>query len=196
MKDLRILLLLLLAPLFCLTSCEESTEVNDYANWEVRNKQYIDSIATVARANAGGDWNVFLADGLDPEKQWSNEYYVYCKVLEKGTGTKTPVYTDNVTINYKGRLMPTASSPQGFLFDSSYDGELNPQFDVPVTLSLSGTVGGFCTALQHMVSGSRWLIYIPANLGYGNSVVSGIPAGSTLIFDVNLVSFTSEDENE
>lgn len=196
MKDLRILFFLLLCPLFCLTSCEESDEMGEFDNWEKRNTEFIDSIASVARANADGKWQVFLAYGLDPEKEWDNEYYVYCKVLEEGEGTKNPLYTDNVTVNYKGRLMPTSNYPEGFVFDSSYDGELDTAFDVPVTLSLPSTVGGFSTALQHMVAGSRWDIYIPSTLGYGASAVSGIPVGSVLVFDVDLVSFTSMDRAE
>ena len=194
MKDLRILLLLLLAPLFCLTSCEESKEAGEYDNWDVRNRQYIDSIATVARTAEGGEWKIFLADGLDATKEWGNEYYVYCNVLEEGAGTMSPLYTDSVAINYQGRLMPTSKNKAGFLFDSSYDGELNPDFDVPVKLPLSGTVIGFATALQHMVSGDRWRIYIPAGLGYGSETFNGIPGGSALVFDVNLVSFTGDEE--
>lgn len=192
MKKFKYILFLLLAPLFSLTSCEESSEVGEFDNWEKRNVEYIDSIATVARAATGGEWKVFLADGLDPSKEWSNEVYVYCHVLEEGTGTKSPLYTDSVTINYQGRLMPTSKNPAGFLFDSSYEGELEPDFDVPVTMILSGTVTGFSTALQHMVSGDFWRIYIPATLGYGYSDFNGIPGGSVLVFDVNMVSFESE----
>jgi FKBP-type peptidyl-prolyl cis-trans isomerase FklB len=88
--------------------------------------------------------------------------------------------------------MPTSKNPTGFLFDSSYEGELEPDFDVPVTMILSGTVTGFSTALQHMVSGDFWRIYIPATLGYGFSDFNGIPGGSVLVFDVNMVSFESE----
>ena len=189
MKDIRILLLLTMSVLFGLTSCEESDEAGEFDNWQQRNTQFIDSIAAVARANAYGDWKVFLAQGLDTAKVWGNEYYVYCRVVEEGSGTAHPLYTDNVVINYSGRLIPTATYKDGYIFDSSYSGELNPAFNVPVTMPLAGTVEGFCTAVQQMTDGDIWEVYIPYQLGYGATGTSGIPAYSTLIFDINLVSF-------
>ena len=85
--------------------------------------------------------------------------------------------------------MPSDTYKDGYIFDSSYSGELNPAFNVPVTLPLSGTVEGFCTAVQQMTDGDVWEVYIPYQLGYGAKGSSGVPAYSTLIFDINLVSF-------
>ena len=178
-----------MSVLFGLTSCEESDEAGEFDNWQQRNTQFIDSIAAVARANAYDDWKVFLAQGLDTAKVWDNEYYVYCRVVEEGSGSVHPLYTDSVVINYSGRLIPSATYKDGYIFDSSYSGELNPAFNVPVTLPLSGTVEGFCTAVQQMTDGDIWEVYIPYQLGYGAKGSSGIPAYSTLIFDINLVSF-------
>ncbi len=189
MKNIRIFLSLMLSALFGLTACDESNEVGEFDNWQQRNTQFIDSIAAVARANAYDDWKVFLAQGLDTAKVWGNEYYVYCRVVEEGSGTAHPLYTDNVVINYSGRLMPSATYKDGYIFDSSYSGELDPAFNVPVTLPLSGTVEGFCTAVQQMTDGDIWEVYIPYQLGYGAKGSSGVPAYSTLIFDINLVSF-------
>lgn len=189
MKSIKILFTLTLSVLFGLTSCEETTDVGEFDNWQSRNTQFIDSIAGVARANTYGDWKVILADGLDPMKQWGNDCYVYCQVIEEGSGTEHPLFTDSVVVNYSGRLMPSATYPDGFLFDSSYSGDFNPSFNVPVVMPLSGTVPGFCTAVQDMVDGDRWKVYIPYQLGYGENASSSIPAYSTLIFDINLVSF-------
>ena len=189
MKSIKILFTLTLSVLFGLTSCEETTDVGEFDNWQSRNTQFIDSIAGVARANTYGDWKVILADGLDPMKQWGNDCYVYCQVIEEGSGTEHPLFTDSVVVNYSGRLMPSATYPDGFLFDSSYSGDFNPSFNVPVGLPLSGTVPGFYTAVQDMVAGDRWKVYIPYQLGYGEKVSASIPACSTLIFDINLVSF-------
>lgn len=188
-RSLRILLSLTLSVLFGLTSCDESTEVGEFDNWQERNALFVDSIAAVARANTYGDWRVYLADGLDTAKVWGNEYYVYCQVLEEGSGAAHPLFTDSVVINYAGRLIPSATYPDGYLFDSNYRGELNPSFNVPSTLPLSGTVTGFYTAIQNMVDGDIWKVYIPYLLGYGVEGTSGIPGYSTLIFDINLVSF-------
>ncbi|MBO7239793.1 MAG: FKBP-type peptidyl-prolyl cis-trans isomerase [Bacteroidaceae bacterium] len=191
MKELKILLSLMVLALLGLTSCDESSDAGEFDNWQARNVQFVDSIATVARANTYGDWKIFLADGLNPEKEWSNEYYVYCQVIEEGNGTTHPLFNDSVVINYSGRLIPSATYPDGYLFDKSYSGELNPSFNVPATLKLSETVTGFCTAIQNMTDGDIWKIYIPYMLGYGVNGTSGIPAYSTLIFDINLVSFHS-----
>lgn len=191
MKELKILLSLMVLALFGLTSCDESSDAGEFDNWQARNVQFVDSIAAVARANTYGDWKIFLADGLNPEKEWSNEYYVYCQVIEEGNGTTHPLFNDSVVINYSGRLIPSATYPDGYLFDKSYSGELNPSFNVPATLKLSETVTGFCTAIQNMTDGDIWKIYIPYMLGYGVNGTSGIPAYSTLIFDINLVSFHS-----
>ena len=189
MKSIRILFTLTLSVLLGLTSCEESVEVGEFDNWQQRNTLFIDSIAQVARENAFDDWKIILAEGLDDSKQWGNECYVYCQVLEDGYGTAHPLFTDSVLVNYSGRLMPSATYPAGYRFDSSYSGDFNPSFNVPVGMTLSGTVPGFYTAGQNMVDGDTWKVYIPYQLGYGERATSGIPAYSTLIFDINLVSF-------
>lgn len=178
-----------------LSSCEETVAPGDYDNWQERNMSYIDSIAKVAKENVDGTWKICLATGLVDSVQWADEYYVFCKVLQAGDGTEHPDYTDTVLVNYSGRLIPTKTYPKGYVFDCSYSGELEPEFDVPVELPLDETVPGFYTALQQMVagktmfSGDIWRVYIPAELGYGATATSGVPAYSTLIFDINLVSF-------
>ena len=189
MKDIRILFLLTMSVLFGLTSCEESAEAGEFDNWQQRNTQFIDSIADVARANVYDDWKVFLVQGLDSTKVWGNGDYVYCRVKEEGAGTTHPLFTDSVVVNYSGRLMPSATYPDGYQFDSSYKGDFNPAFNVPVTMPLAGTVEGFCTAVQQMTNGDVWEVYIPYQLGYGAEGTTGVPGYSTLIFDINLVSF-------
>ena len=195
MDKIKLFCLSLLACFCVFVSCDDTVEPSDYDNWQERNIAYIDSIATVASINADNSWKIFPATGLVDTVDWDDEYYVYCKVLQVGDGIEHPDYTDTVLVNYSGRLIPTKTYPDGYIFDSSYDGELEPEFDVPVELPLDGTVPGFNTALQQMVagktlfSGDIWRVYIPANLGYGAKEKAGIPAYSTLIFDINLVSF-------
>lgn len=190
MKNIKILLSLMMLALFGLTSCDESSEAGEFDNWQERNTQFIDSIAAVARANVDGDWKIILNAALpDTSKVQPNYEYVYCQVIEKGRGLTHPLSTDSVFLNYSGRLMPSASYPDGYLFDSSYKDELQPSFNVPAGFPLSGTVDGFYTAVQNMVVGDVWKVYTPYQLGYGVSGTTGIPAYSTLIFDINLVSF-------
>lgn len=199
MKDLKVLFFLL-SLLFVFASCEDTTEVGEYDNWQQRNIAFIDSIANVARANADGNWKVIPATGLDESKEHENEYNVYCYVLQAGDGTVHPKFTDTVKVNYSGRLIPSKSYPKGFVFDGSYEGELEPEFDVPTDLQLQKTVPGFYTAVQQMVagktpySGDIWRVYIPADLAYGSETKSGIPAYSALIFEINLVAFCAAGE--
>ena len=189
MKDIKLLFTALLLALFTFASCDEKEETGDFDNWKERNAQYIDSIAGVARANTDGLWKIVLAEGLDSSREWPVGCYVYCKVLTEGSGTAHPAFTDSVAVNYSGRLIPSVNYPKGYIFDSSYDGELDPDFDVPVTFALNGTVPGFYTAVQKMTEGDTWRVYVPYELGYGTEDGAAIPGYSTLIFDINLVSF-------
>lgn len=93
------------------------------------------------------------------------------KILTVGTGA-LPTATDKVTVNYVGTLI------NGTQFDANN----GTQFTV------NGVIAGWTEALQLMPVGSRWMLYIPANLGYGTTSQTNIPAGSVLIFDVTLLS--------
>lgn len=106
---------------------------------------------------------VTLADGL--------QY----KVLTKGNGP-IPKPTDSVTVNYEGRLI------NGQVFDSSY------KRGQPATFQLNQVIKGWTEALSKMPVGSTWELYIPADLAYGDRALPGIPANSTLIFKVELLS--------
>ena len=191
MNNWKLFFLLLFFSLIGFSSCEETPEVGEYDNWQARNIAFIDSIASVARANSDGNWKVFPATGLDENKEWGNEYNVYCNILHAGSGVEHPAFNDTVEIYYTGRLIPSRSYPKGFLFDSSYDGELEPEFDPTVKMLLDRTVPGFYTAVQQMVDGDKWRVYIPSNLGYGAEEKGYIPACSALIFEIDLVSFSS-----
>lgn len=179
----------------CFTSCEETAEVDEYANWQARNTEYIDSIAAIAEANTDGKWKKILSFKLNETSidstatEWDNSCYIYCHIESEGTGTKSPVFSDTVLVNYRGSLIPTTSYPQGKVFDQSYLGELNHETNKPKKFSCGGIIVGWSTALQQMKKGDVWKVYIPAKLGYGSSSQSNIPAHSTLIFTINLVDF-------
>ena len=173
---------------FIFVSCEETEGVaSPYTNWEVRNQAYVDSIAEVAKNNPS-EWKIFpsykLPTSLDVNLMDVNDK-IYCKVLEEGDGDVTPVFTDYVSVHYRGKLIPLYDGSE-YVFDQSYQGELNPEVAVPVTLTLSEVITGWTTALQQMKIGDRWELYIPSDLGYGDSGNTGIPGFSTLIFDVAL----------
>ena len=180
---------LLFSVSFAVSSCEETEGVVDpYFNWEERNQFYIDSIARVAQANPD-QWKIIHTYKFNPPVNDLNpkvNNYVYCKVLENGTGTVKPLFTDTVATNYRGKLIPLYNGSE-VIFDQAYQGELNPEIAVPVEFAVNGVIEGWTTALQQMVEGDRWEMYIPYNMAYGQLGNSNIPGYSTLIFDVHLV---------
>ena len=97
------------------------------------------------------------------------------EVLELSDGTDKPSATDKVTVHYHGTLI------DGSVFDSSVDrGE-------PIAFGLNQVIPGWTEGVQLMSVGDKYRFYIPASLGYGNRRVGSIPAGSVLIFDVELL---------
>ena len=177
-------------------ACSEESEVGEFENNQrERNVNYIDSVASVARANQGSavnQWKVIQSYHLSSDfVSTDNQDYVFAQIKEVGTGSASPLYTDSVSVNYRGHLIPTVSYPGGKVFDQNFYGELtdveNKKIMVPSTFSLGGVVDGWTTALQQMHVGDVWRLYIPQSLGYGSSTSnSNIPAYSTLVFDVYL----------
>lgn len=103
------------------------------------------------------------------------------KVLTQGTGPK-PTATDTVVCNYRGTLI------DGKEFDSSYKrGE-------PATFPVSGVIKGWTEALQLMPVGSKWQLFVPANLAYGERGAGDVIApNSTLVFEVELISIKPKE---
>ncbi len=99
-------------------------------------------------------------------------------VLTNGTGI-TPAANDTVTVNYRGTLL------DGTEFDSSYKRGQPAQF--PVT----GVIRGWTEALQKMPIGSKWKLFIPSELAYGEQGNRSIAPNSTLIFEVELLDAKS-----
>jgi len=96
------------------------------------------------------------------------------QVLRDGDGAK-PILQDKVKVHYHGTLV------NGTVFDSSVDrGE-------PISFPLNGVIQGWQEGLQLMPKGSKYRLFIPASLGYGDRPAGKIPANSVLIFDVELL---------
>jgi FKBP-type peptidyl-prolyl cis-trans isomerase FklB len=102
------------------------------------------------------------------------------KVMTAGTGPK-PTASDTVTCNYRGTLV------DGTEFDSSYKrGE-------PASFPVGQVIKGWTEALQLMPVGSKWQLFIPSNLAYGEQGAGAdIPPNSTLIFEVELISIQAK----
>ena len=123
-------------------------------------------------AQENKDW---LAVKAEEEGVQSLPGGVYYKVLTKGEGGNHPTPNDVVVAHYTGMTI------DGKTFDSSRGG-------TPLACRLRDLISGWVIAMQWMRPGDRWEIYIPAELGYGKLSQPGIPANSTLIFDVELIS--------
>ncbi len=106
------------------------------------------------------------------------------KVITEGKGPK-PLATDTVVTHYKGTFL------DGKQFDSSYDrGE-------PASFTVNGVIPGWTEALQLMPVGSKWQLFVPPKLAYGeNGFQSVIPPNAALLFDIELVSIQPPAEAE
>jgi FKBP-type peptidyl-prolyl cis-trans isomerase FklB len=123
-------------------------------------------------ANKGKDGVVALPSGL--------QY----KILTPGTGPK-PTASDSVVCNYRGTLI------DGKEFDSSY------KRGQPATFPVGGVIKGWTEALQLMPVGSKWQLFVPAELGYGDrGTGADIGPNATLIFEVELLSIQSKDNDK
>lgn len=87
----------------------------------------------------------------------------------------TPNRNSVVTAHYTGKLI------NGKKFDSSLGG-------TPPAFRLRDLIEGWIIGMQHMRPGDKWELYIPAEAGYGKRSIPGIPGGSTLIFEIELLA--------
>lgn len=101
---------------------------------------------------------------------------VLYRVLEMGTGSVTPRLNSIVSVHYKGSLV------NGREFDNSW------KRNCPEAFRLNEVIEGWQIALQQMHTGDRWIVYIPYSVGYGTRTSGPIPAYSTLVFEVELLS--------
>ena len=101
-------------------------------------------------------------------------------IEKEGTGAK-PTASDRVKVHYTGRLL------DGKVFDSSVErGE-------PIVFGVTDVIKGWTEALQLMPVGSKWKLYIPADLAYGDrGAGADIKPGSTLVFDVELLDIVKQ----
>ena len=117
----------------------------------------------------------YLADNKKQQGVQATVTGLQYKVVKAGTGAK-PKATDTVTVHYRGTLT------DGTEFDSSY------KRNMPATFPVNGVISGWTEALQMMTVGSKWMLYIPSDLAYGDDGRPPvIPPFSTLVFEVELI---------
>ncbi len=188
-KHFFILSVVIFFSLF-ITSCGETDDAADeFENWQERNESYFTNLYNRAKGGSS-DLKIFTNWSLNEEVATDADDHIVVQVLESGTGSGCPMYSDSVQVHYRGRLIPSSSYADGLVFDQSYTGEYNRQTLKPTSFTLNGLVDGFTTAVMNMHIGDHWRVYIPYKLGYGTtSSSSKIPAYSTLIFDIALVAY-------
>ena len=121
------------------------------------------------------DSKIFLEQNKQKDGVMTTESGLQYLILSEGRGNN-PTLNDNVTVHYHGTLI------DGTIFDSSIDRKQ------PATFPLNGVIPGWQEALQMMSVGSKWKIFIPSELAYGESGAGAIGPNSTLIFEVELLS--------
>jgi FKBP-type peptidyl-prolyl cis-trans isomerase len=125
------------------------------------------------------DGDAFLAENKTKAGVVTLPSGLQYKILSEGTGPK-PTAADSVICNYKGTLL------DGTEFDSS------AKHGGPATFPVTGVIKGWTEALQLMPVGSKWQLFVPSDLAYGQrGAGGGIAPNSTLIFEVELVSIKS-----
>jgi FKBP-type peptidyl-prolyl cis-trans isomerase FklB len=135
-------------------------------------------------ASARKEGDAFLAANKSKDGVQTLPDGLQYKVLQQGSGPK-PTASDTVTVNYRGTLI------NGKEFDSSY------KRGQPISFPVNGVIKGWTEALQLMPVGSKWQLYIPTDLAYGDrGAGSDIGPGETLIFDVELISIGDQTQQK
>ena len=203
--------ILLLSFLF--TACTEDEEYDPYYNWQVRNEAWFRSVAdsartsiAQARAKYGDQWEQhsqwLMLKRLDQAQDYNTgrvDDSICVRIINRGTGDYSPVWSDSVRISFRGWMMPTTyrirndqdemiDTLHQYVFTQTYYGEFDPQTAAPQLSGVSPFVPGFSTALQYMVEGDDWLVYVPARLAYDKKASDEIPAYSTLVWRIHMAA--------
>lgn len=155
-----------------MTYDEAKAEIRTF--FEAMEKEQQAAAAVMAEANAKAGEAFLLENGKRAEVKTTESGLQY-EVLTEGDGP-VPTAADNVEVHYTGKLI------DGTVFDSSVDR------GTPATFGVTQVIPGWVEALQLMKAGSKWRLFIPANLAYGQQGAgNAIGPNQTLIFDVELL---------
>ena len=193
------------------TSCSESNDTWDpYYNWQERNAQWYDEIADSARTAIAEAKTLYGEDGWEEHCDW-RMYKTLLKsqdvntgkttdsicvhIVNRGTGDYSPTYSDTVRVSFRGWLMNTQyvddeqnKYEEMSVFTQTYYGPFDASTAAPSLLGVNKNIDGYATALQYMVQGDDWMVYIPQTLAYGSDAKGTIPAYSTLLFRIHLAA--------
>lgn len=185
----------LLFPFFLLASCSENDDtVEEYPDWQNTNTAYWKQCVSKAKAaidSGDSSWKMFRNYSIeDTLSNVPSTDYIVVNVLESGSGSGCPLYTDSVRVRYEGRLLRSTSYTDGYVFDTTWPAGTTDATAGVADFLVSGLTDGFATALQHMHIGDKWLVYVPWTLAYGESGSGTIPGYSVLRFTIQLVAYS------
>lgn len=199
------LIVFLVCPLLLLASCKDSDETYDARHdWQERNAQWFAEVYDAAQASIAAakahypngndweqhcDWRIYKTLMKSQDVQGPSTDYIVCKINERGDGDWSPAYTDSVRLHYRGWIMdenyPTSKTNMT-VFSQTYYGDFDVKTAAPMAMPVLSTVEGLMTAIQYMVKGDDWDVYIPQQLAYKETASDAIPAYSTLLFRLRI----------
>lgn len=147
---------------------------------------YIMKLGEAKKLEADQKEEKFFAENKTKEGVLETESGLQYQIIEAGDPENKPAEVDTVKVHYKGIVLGGEKE-----FDSSYErGE-------PVTFPVNGVIPGWREGIQLIGKGGKIKLWIPYNLGYGQSAVSPeLPAYSTLVFDVELLDVSHKAQQE
>lgn len=157
-------------------------------------KEVLLAFETRVKASAQAKMELEARKNAEEGKKYSDEFAketgvkktptnLLYKIEKSGAGT-TPKNSDTVVVNYVGKLI------DGTEFDNSHTrGQ-------PLSFRLDGVIAGWTEGLKHVKKGGKIKLVIPPELAYGERGVPGIPANSTLVFDVELLDIKAAPKAE
>jgi len=151
----------------------KESEINEEFANEYMNR-YFTRIKKEQSAEERTKGEAFLNENKQNEDVQVTESGLQYKVITEGTGA-VPKDGDKVKVHYTGKLI------DGTVFDSSLER------GTPAEFYTNQVIPGWTEALKMMPIGSKWELVIPADLGYGDRGTGPIPAGATLLFEVELL---------
>lgn len=157
----------------------EKTLLEDGQTREVIQKAIMD-IRTEKEAISRAQEDKFFAENAKIAGMKTTAEGIQYLVLNQAEGAK-PTTNDEVTVHYKGTLL------NGKQFDSSYDR------NEPLKLSLGQVIKGWQIGIPLMSKGAKYKFFIPSRLAYGERATGEIPANSTLVFEVELLDFNTNE---
>jgi len=151
----------------------EKTRFDEYEAMDLINKAF-EALSEGKNAEAVQKENAFLAENSRKSGVKITPSGLQYEIISETDGPK-PSAADTVRVHYEGRLV------DGTVFDSSIER------GTPAEFPLNGVISGWTEGLQLMGVGSKFILYVPSDLGYGSNGWGPIPAYATLIFNVELL---------